>query len=218
MDLYEVRKKIDVVDEQIIRLLNERADLVHEVGVIKKAAGQPIYAPEREEQVLRGLAQKARDLNSRLPEKSIRAIYREIMSAALALEKDLTIAYFGPHATNTHQAARSRFGASIEYVPQVTIADVFDSVARGRADYGVVPIENSTEGAVNHTLDVFMDSDLRICAQILMKIENHLASKVPIPEIRKVYSHPQVFGQCRQWLQRTLPNVELVEVGSSPRS
>jgi chorismate mutase / prephenate dehydratase len=218
VDLSDVRSKIDVVDEQIIRLLNERADLVHEVGLIKKAAGQPIYAPEREEQVLRGLAQKARELKSRLPEKSIRAIYREIMSAALALEKDLTIAYFGPHATNTHQAARSRFGASVQYVPQVTIADVFDTVARGRADYGVVPIENSTEGAVNHTLDVFMESDLRICAQILMRIENHLAAKAPVPEIRRIYSHPQVFGQCRQWLQRTLPNVELVEVGSTPRA
>lgn len=218
MDLSDVRKKIDIVDEQIIRLLNERADLVHEVGVIKKSAGQPIYAPEREEQVLRGLAQKALDLKSRLPEKSIRAIYREIMSAALALEKDLTIAYFGPRSTNTHQAARSRFGASVDYVPQVTIADVFDAVARERADYGVVPIENSTEGAVNHTLDVFMDSDLRICAQILMRIENHLAAKVPVSEIKKIYSHPQVFGQCRNWLQRVMPNVELVEVGSTPRA
>lgn len=218
MNLADIRTKIDVVDEQIIRLLNERADLVHEVGVIKKADGQPIYAPEREEKVLRALAAKAVEMKSRLPEQSIRAIYREIMSAALALEKDITIAYFGPHATNTHQAARSRFGTSVSYVPQVTIADVFDAVARGRADYGVVPIENSTEGAVNHTLDVFMESDLRICAQILMRIENHLASKCPRGEIRRLYSHPQVFGQCRQWLQRTLPNVELIEVGSTPRA
>jgi len=218
VNLADIRTKIDVVDEQIIRLLNERADLVHEVGVIKKADGQPIYAPEREEKVLRALAAKAVEMKSRLPEQSIRAIYREIMSAALALEKDITIAYFGPHATNTHQAARSRFGTSVSYVPQVTIADVFDAVARGRADYGVVPIENSTEGAVNHTLDVFMESDLRICAQILMRIENHLASKCPRGEIRRLYSHPQVFGQCRQWLQRTLPNVELVEVGSTPRA
>ena len=215
VDLSDVRRKIDVVDEQIIRLLNERSDLVHEVGVIKKSAGQPIYAPEREEQVLRGLAQKALDMKSRLPEKSIRAIYREIMSAALALEKDLTIAYFGPHATNTHQAARSRFGASVQYVPQVTIADVFDTVARGRADYGVVPIENSTEGAVNHTLDVFMDSDLRICAQILMKIENHLVAKIPREQIRKIYSHPQVFGQCRNWLRLNLPDVNF-DTGKPP--
>src|SRR5204862_2354750 len=213
MELPEIRQKIDAVDEQIIRLLNDRADLVHEVGVVKKAQGQPIYAPEREEQVFRALAAKARELKSRLPEKSIRAIYREIMSAALALEKDLTIAYFGPPSTNTHQAALSRFGSSVEYVPQVTIADVFDAVARGRADYGVVPIENSTEGAVNHTLDVFMDSELRICAQILMKIENHLVAKIPRTEIRKLYSHPQVFGQCRNWLRHNLSHVELIEVG-----
>jgi len=106
----------------------------------------------------------------------------------------------------------------VNYVPQVTIADVFDAVARGRADYGVVPIENSTEGAVNHTLDVFMDSELRICAQILMKIENHLAAKCPRGGIRRLYSHPQVFGQCRLWLQRTMPNVELIEAGSTPRA
>ncbi len=218
MTLDEVRKHIDAVDAQIIRLLNERADLVHEVGVIKKAEGQPIYAPEREEQVLRALAGKARDLNSRLPEKSIRAIYREIMSAALALEKPLTIAYFGPYATNTHQAARTKFGASVDYAACTTIADVFDAVARNRADYGVVPIENSTEGAVNHTLDVFMESDLRICAQILMRIENHLAAKCPKAEITKLYSHPQVFGQCRQWLQRTMPNADLIEVASTPRA
>ena len=197
MTLAEIRKHIDACDEQIIRLLNERADLVHEVGVVKRAEGSAIYVPEREEQVLRSLAEKARAMQSRLPEPAIRAIYREIFSASLALEKDLTIAYFGPEATNTHQAARSRFGASVKYAAQVTIADVFDAVARGRADYGVVPIENSTEGAVNHTLDVFMESDLRICAQIMMRIENHLAAKGPREELRKIYSHPQVFGQCR---------------------
>ena len=218
LKLSALRQKIDVLDEQIIRLLNERADFVHEIGLIKKTDGAAIYVPEREEQVLRGLAAKARELNSRLPEKAIRAIYREIMSASLALEKGLTIAYFGPHSTNTHQAARSRFGASVEYSACTTIADVFEAVARGTADYGVVPIENSTEGAVNHTLDVFMESDLRICAQILMRIENHLASKCAKGDIHRLYSHPQVFGQCRDWLRHNLPQVELVEVGSTPRA
>ncbi|HET6410035.1 MAG TPA: prephenate dehydratase [Chthoniobacteraceae bacterium] len=218
MTLPELRTKIDGLDEQIIRLLNERADLVHEVGVIKKAEGASIYAPEREEQVFRGLVQKANDLRSRLPDRSIRAIYREIISASYALEKGLVIAYFGPEATNTHQAARSRFGASVEYAAQVTIADVFDAVSRGAADYGVVPIENSTEGAVNHTLDVFMESDLRICAQILMRIENHLAARVPKSAIGKLYSHPQVFGQCRNWLRSNLPHVDLIEVSSTPRA
>ncbi len=196
MSLPAIRKKIDHLDDQLIRLLNERADLVHEVGLVKRAEGTEIYAPEREETLLRSLLKKNADLKGRLPEKAIRAIYREIMSASLALEKDLAIAYFGPEATNTHQAARSKFGASVNYTPQVSIADVFDVVARGNADYGVVPIENSTEGAVNHTLDVFMESELRICAQILMKIENHLVAKIPREQVRKIYSHPQVFGSA----------------------
>src|SRR5882757_858334 len=196
MKLSAIRQKIDALDDQLIQLLNERADLVHEVGLVKRAEGTEIYAPEREETVLRALAEKNIALKGRLPEKSIRAIYREIMSASLALEKDLTTAYFGPQSTNTHQAARSKFGASVNYVPEVSIADVFDVVARGKADYGVVPIENSTEGAVNHTLDVFMESELRICAQILLKIENHLCAKLPRAELKKIYSHPQVFGQC----------------------
>jgi len=169
MTLSEIRKKIDAIDAGLLSLLNERADLVHEVGLLKR-------------------------------------------------KKDLTIAYFGPVATNTHQAARSKFGASVEYTPQVSIADVFDAVARGTADYGVVPIENSTEGAVNHTLDVFIDSDLHICAQILHKIENHLVAKIPKNKIKKIYSHPQVFGQCRNWLRHNLPGVDLIEVSSTSRA
>src|SRR5579862_5273131 len=218
MKLPEIRQKIDALDVQLLKLLNERADLVHEVGLVKRAEGTEIYAPEREETVLRALTEKNIELKGRLPEKSIRAIYREIMSASLALEKDLAIAYFGPESTNTHQAACSKFGASVRYTPQVTIADVFDVVARGNADYGVVPIENSTEGAINHTLDVFMESELRICAQILMKIENHLVAKIPREKIKRIYSHPQVFGQCRNWLRQNLPNVDLVEVSSTPRA
>ncbi|MEA3209327.1 MAG: chorismate mutase / prephenate dehydratase [Chthoniobacter sp.] len=218
MTLPEIRKKIDAIDEQLIGLLNERADLVHEVGLVKKAERTEIYAPEREETVLRALSARNAELKGRMPETAIRAIYREIMSASLALEKDLTIAYFGPPSTNTHQAARSKFGASVNYVPEISIPDVFDVVARGKADYGVVPIENSTEGAVNHTLDVFMDSELRICAQILLKIENHLCAKVPREQIARLYSHPQVFGQCRNWLRHNLPHVDLIEVSSTPRA
>jgi chorismate mutase/prephenate dehydratase len=218
MTLPEIRKQIDVIDEQLVQLFNERADLVHEVGVVKKAEGTAIYAPEREEQVLRALVEKNRARGGRLPDKAILAIYREIMSASLALEKDLTIAFLGPEATNTHQAALSKFGASVNYAPQANIADVFDRVSRGQADYGVVPIENSTEGAVNPTLDVFMESDLRICAQILLKIENNLMAKIPRDQIRKVYSHPQVFGQCRNWLHTHLRGVDLIEVSSTTRA
>ena len=218
MTLAEIRKKIDAIDEQLLTLLNERADCVHAVGLLKKAEGAAIYAPEREEQVLRSLVERSRAHGGRLPEKAIRAIYREIMSASLALEKDLTIAYVGLEATSTHQAAQIKFGASVNYIPRPSIAEVFEMVERGSADYAVVPIENSTDGAVNHALDVFMKSDLRICAQILVKVENHLVAKIEREQIRTLYSHPQVFGQCRNWLRRNVAALDLVEVPSTPRA
>ena len=213
--LEELRTRIDEIDTELLRLLNDRADLVHEIGMVKKGAGLPIYAPEREEALLQTLIQKNR---GRLPADAVRAIYREIMSASLALEKDLTIAFLGPEATWTHQAARSKFGLSVKYAPESSISDVFARVTRGTADYGVVPIENSVEGAVNHTLDVFIDSELKICAQILLRIRNDLLSKGPREQIAKIYSHPQVFGQCRQWLQENARNLELIEVSSTTRA
>jgi chorismate mutase / prephenate dehydratase len=215
MTLAEIREQIDRLDAQLLKLLNERADLVHEVGALKKGAGLEIYSPEREEQLLENLVGRN---DGRLAPESIRAIYREIMSASLALEKAVAIAYLGPEATWTHQAAREKFGASVRYLPQTDIGDVFNEVARRHADYGVVPVENSTEGAVNHTLDMFMESDLQICAQILLKIENHLLGRGPRDEIAKLYSHPQVFGQCREWLRRTMPAIELIEVSSTTRA
>jgi chorismate mutase/prephenate dehydratase len=215
MTLGDIRSRIDAIDTELLALLNQRADLVHEVGLVKKRDNVSIYAPEREEQLLRGLVKKNK---GRLPEKAVRAIYREIMSASYALEKGLTIAYLGPEATWSHQAARDKFGASVDYSAQASIAEVFNVVARGKADYGVVPIENSTEGAVNYTLDQFMDSELRVCAQFSLKIENNLIAKIPRTEIKKVYTHPQVIGQCRQWLRHNLPDVELVEVSSTTRA
>jgi chorismate mutase/prephenate dehydratase len=213
--LDDIRKQIDDVDTKLLALLNQRADLVHEVGVIKKQAGLAISAPEREAALLQELEKKNK---GRLPAGAVRAIYREIMSAALALEKGLAISYLGPAATWTHQAARAKFGASVEYIPQANIGDVFDQVTRHHADYGVVPIENSVEGAVNHTLDVFMDSELKICAQILLRIENNLISKEPREKITKIYSHPQVFGQCRKWLLRNAHDLEWIEVSSTTRA
>lgn len=212
MTLADIRKRIDELDAKLIALLNERADLVHEVGQLKKRDGLAIYAPEREEALLQSLVKKSK---GRLPERAIRAIYREIMSASLALEKHLVIAYLGPEATWSHQAARQKFGASVDYAAQSSIAEVFNVVSRGKADYGVAPVENSTEGAVNYTLDVFMDSELKICAQFLLKIENNLLAKIPREEIRKIYSHPQVFGQCRQWLRHNFAQADLIEVAST---
>jgi chorismate mutase/prephenate dehydratase len=218
MKLSDIRKQIDALDEQILKLLNARADCVHNVGELKRAEGLEIYAPEREEQVYRSLAERNRGIGGRLPEGAVRAVYREIMSASLALEKDLRIAYLGPEATFTHQAARSKFGASVQYAPQGSIGDVFEAVMRGQADYGVVPVENSWEGAVNHTLDMFIEGEAQVCAQVLLRIEHHLLSRVSIDKVTKVYSHPQAFGQTRNWLRRNLPGVECVEVSSTTRA
>ena len=215
MNLDDIRIGIDRIDGQLLDLLSERAELVHEVGVVKKRDGLQIYAPEREEALLRKLIERNK---GRLPEKSIRAIYREIMSAALALEDDLKIAYLGPEGTWTHQAAIKKFGHSVEYSAQPNFAEVFDQVTRRKADYGVVPIENSTEGAVSHTLDLFVDSSLQICAQILLRIENGLMASIPREEIKTLYSHPQVFGQCRTWILQNFPKADLVEVSSTTRA
>jgi chorismate mutase/prephenate dehydratase len=142
------------------------------------------------------------------------------MSSALALEKTMTIAYLGPEATFTHQAAIKRFGSSLKYASQKTIADVFTEVAKNRADYGVVPVENSTEGVVTHTLDMFVDSDLKIVSQIVLPIQYCLAVKFKVAkaQIQKIYVHPQALGQCRRWLQQNLANAEILESSSNARS
>ncbi len=215
MTLDEIRVQIDAIDSQLLELLSQRADLVHEVGVVKKRDGLQIYAPERESALLKKLVTMNQ---GRLPERSIHAIFREIMSAALALEDEMKIAYLGPEGTWTHQAAIKKFGHSVEYLAQPNFAEVFDQVARRKASYGVVPIENSTEGAVSHTLDLFVDSPLRICAQILLRIENNLLAAIPRERVKTLYSHPQVFGQCKNWILRHFPDADLVEVSSTTRA
>ncbi len=215
MSLEDMRKQIDALDVELVRLLNERIKAAIEIGRLKQETGQEIYVPAREKVVLDRVMQ----LNQGpLHDTSICAIYREIMSAALALEHDLKIAYLGPQATFTHQAARSRFGASVHYEACQTIADVFAAVEKKRADYGVVPIENSTEGAVTHTLDEFSNTKLKICAEIFLPISHHMMAAIPREQIRKLYSNPQVFGQCRQWLHDHMPGVDLVAVSSTARA
>src|ERR1022692_254149 len=173
MSLPEHRQAIDKLDAQIVRLLNDRTRHILAIGEIKLAAGEEIYAPHRERAVL----ERVCGLNQGpITNEQLRAIYREIMSSALALEKTMTIAYFGPETTFTHQAAIRRFGSSLKYSPQKTIADVFSEVSKKSADYGVVPVENSTEGVVTHTLDMFTDSDLKIVSQIVLQIQQCLMS------------------------------------------
>ncbi|MGD0650350.1 MAG: prephenate dehydratase [Verrucomicrobiia bacterium] len=213
--LQPLRSKIDELDAKLVRLLNERTKLVLEIGKLKHEAGGEIYAPDREEAVLRRVTEKNQ---GPLTEESLRAIYREVMSSALALEKPLVIAFLGPQATYSHMAAVKKFGASLRYEPLPSITDVFTEVAKGRADYGVVPIENSTEGAVTHTYDMFVDSELKVCAQIVLPIRHNLMAACPRDQIKKLYSISQVFAQCRQWLQLNMPHAELVEVSSSTRA
>jgi chorismate mutase / prephenate dehydratase len=215
MSLSEHRQAIDRLDAKIVKLLNERTRHVLSIGEIKLAAGEEIYAPHRERTVFeRVCAQNAGPITN----EQIRAIYREIMSSALALEKTMTIAYFGPEATFTHQAAIQKFGGSLNYSAQKTIADVFAEVAKKSADYGVVPVENSTEGVVTHTLDMFVDSDLKIVSQIVLKIQQCLMSNSLLAKIKKLYVHPQSLAQCRGWLAKNLPRVEIVEASSNARS
>src|SRR5579862_571140 len=198
MNIPELRQAIDKLDAQIVKLLNERTEHVLEIGAIKLKAGEEIYAPHRERAVLQRICKLNR---GPITNESLRAIYREIMSSALALEKTMTIAYLGPEATFTHQAAIKRFGSSLKYVAQKTIADVFTEVSKHHADYGVVPVENSTEGVVTHTLDMFVDSELKIVSQIVLRVQQCLMSNSPRSQIKKLFSHPQSLAQCRAWIQ-----------------
>ncbi len=215
MTIPEHRKAIDKYDSQIVKLLNERTRHVLAIGEIKLKAGEEIYAPHRERAVLQRLCRRNA---GPITNDSLRAIYREIMSSALSLEKSLTVAYLGPEATFTHQAAIQRFGSSLRYSAQKTIADVFTDVSKKRADYGVVPVENSTEGIVTHTLDMFVDSDLKIVAQIVLPVQHCLISRNKRSQIKKLYSHPQSLGQCRGWVQANLPRAEIIETSSNARS
>ncbi len=215
MNLDKLRKKIDLLDAKLISLLNLRAEATKKIGKIKIDSGKSIYAPDRETQVLRKIA----SLNKGpLKKRALEAIYREVMSASLALEKPLKITYLGPQASFANLAALKKFGSQVSYVACNSIADCFLEVERGTADYGVVPIENSIEGAVSHTLDVFVDSDLKICSQIILDVAHNLLATCPKSKIRKVYSNPYVFGQCRIWLQKNLPDAQLVDVSSTTRA
>jgi chorismate mutase / prephenate dehydratase len=215
MNIPNHRKAIDNLDAHIVKLLNERTKHVLTIGEIKRKAGEEIYAPHRERAVLQRICRRNK---GPITNDSLRAIYREIMSSALSLEKSLTVAFLGPEATFTHQAAIKRFGSSLGYAPQKTIADVFTEVSKHRADYGVVPVENSTEGVVTHTLDMFVDSDLKIVAQIVLPVQHCLLSKGPRAQIKKLYVHPQSLGQCRDWVRTNLPRAEIIETSSNARS
>lgn len=215
MSLSDHRKAIDKLDADIIRLLNKRTEHALEIGSWKLKHGQEIYAPHREQAIW----QRLKKINEGpITEDSMRSIYREIMSSSLFLEKKLRIAYLGPEATYTHLAAIKKFGSSLSYVSQRTISEVFAEVTHNRADYGVVPVENSTEGVVTHTLDMLAESELKIVAQITIPIQHCLLSKFTKTRIKRIYLHPQTLAQCRGWIQKHLPDVEVVESSSNARA
>ena len=211
--LQELRQRIDAVDDEILRLLNERASLVMEVAKVKKEEKLSFHVPHRE----RAIHERLAGLNpGPFPNEAVRTVFREIISASLALETPIHVSFLGPKATYSHLAAMQQFGLSAELVPQASIGAIFDDVEKGRSLYGVVPVENSTEGVVTHTLDNFVESELKIGAEILLPISHDLLSGTgTMSGIQKVYSHPQALGQCRKWLQTNLPGVPLVDVAST---
>lgn len=205
--LESLRDEIDGIDSQIVSLLNSRVQAAVAIGKIKNELGMDPYDPAREEQVFN----KLEDLNSGpLSKDSLQIIYREVISASIALEKKMVIGYLGPEATYTHQAAVSNFGSTLDYRALPDIPEVFQAVEQGECDYGVVPIENSTEGAVNRSLDLLVETELTIIAQVYLKVEHSLFSNFPLNQIEEVRSKDQALAQCGEWLRRNLPKARLV--------
>jgi chorismate mutase/prephenate dehydratase len=207
------REKIDRIDRQLVTLLNRRAALARKIGEIKKKKGLDVYDPSREDAILAALE---RENPGPFPPESLTAIFREIFAASRHLEEPLSIAYLGPQATFTHQACRGAFGASSRFVPKKSIREVFDAVEREECSKGVVPVENSTEGIINHTLDMFLESSLKIYGEVTLLISHHLLSlSGKMKDIRVLYSHAQALSQCQEWLAEHLPDVPLREVSST---
>jgi len=216
MELKSIRKKIDSTDKKLLSLLNERACLALEVKKHKPGAGHEVYVPEREAAVFEKILAGNK---GPFPDNSVKAVFKEIVSASRALQSPLKIAYWGPEATFTHLAAMRHFGSSVELVAIKNLADIFAEVENGRADYGVIPIENSTEGVVNHTLDMFVDSDLKICAETLLKISYNLLSKSKkLSQLKRIYAFGQPLAQCRNWIKVNLPELEIIEAKNTAES
>ncbi|MEN8177280.1 MAG: prephenate dehydratase [Pseudomonadota bacterium] len=209
------RDRIDALDQEIQRLLNARAEAAQNVARIKLAADPKaeFYRPEREAEVLR----KVKERNTGpLDGEEVARLFREIMSACLALEQPLEVAFLGPEGTFTQAAALKHFGHSVETVSMGSIPDVFREVESDACHYGVVPVENSTEGVISHTLDTFFNSPLHICGEVALRIHHHLLSKTAsLDAVRLIYSHQQSLAQCRGWLDRHLPHAERIAVGSN---
>ncbi len=213
MDINKLRKIIDGIDDEILRLLNGRVDIAREIGKMKSAGKKDIWVPQREKNILKRLLKKNR---GNLKDKDLVEIFQNILNVSRSMQKNPGIAYLGPEATFTHLAAIKSFGKNCNFIPVKTISDVFCEVSKGRVDYGVVPVENSTEGVVSYTLDMFVESELKICSESLLKVSHNLLSRQKdCRKINRVYSHPQAIAQCRNWIEENLQNAKIVEVAST---
>ena len=230
MAIERLRAKIDQLDRRLVKLLNERARLAMRIGEAKRKDGAPVFAPHREEKVLRRLEKVSEEYGT-LSGEAIRAVYSEIISACRAAERRIVVAFLGPRGTFSHHAAkaagkgvplarlaaRRRFGSSVELAPVNGIDAVFAEVSQERADYGVVPIENSTEGGISATLNAFMDTDLKVCAEVMVRVHHSLLARCAPRVVRRIYSKGEVFGQCKGWLANHYPGAKLIEVASTGR-
>ncbi|NIP23763.1 MAG: prephenate dehydratase [Phycisphaerae bacterium] len=215
MSLEELRKRIDELDHQLVQLLNERARVVVEIGKLKNKVGKAVYSPDREKEVFARIA----DANmGPLPDKCLVAIWRELMSGSFVLERPLRIGYLGPGGSFSHTAAMLKFGQSVEYEPLADITSIFDEVSKGHCDLGLAPIENTTGGGVIETLDALIDSNVKVCAEVLMAVHHNLLGNCSLDKIEKIYSKPEVFAQCRNWLSATFKNAQTVPVASTAKA
>ena len=213
-DLTALRRRIDEIDREIVKLLNERARIALEIGRIKRERGEPVYVPHREREILERLLSMSK---GPFPKEAITYVFREIISACVAIQHRTSVAYLGPEATFTHQAGVEYFGLSARFVPVKFVEGIFEVVARGHVNYGVVPFENSIEGVVSRTLDAFMEfRDVKICGEIYLRVSHHLLTKSgDIKGIEKIYSHPHAIAQCRKWLASVMPEAKIVYVSST---
>jgi chorismate mutase/prephenate dehydratase len=213
LEIPDLRKTIDEVDSHILRLLNRRAELVIEIGRQKAEQNLEFHVPQREEEIYARLALES---TGPFPPQAVRPVFREVISACLSLEHPLRVAYLGPRATFSHLAAMERFGLSAQFLAMRSIGEVFAEVEKGNADYGVVPVENSTEGIVSHTLDLFLDSSLLICGEVVVEAALHLLGRSSgMSEVRKIYSHPHAIAAARKWLEANSQHIPVVETSST---
>jgi chorismate mutase/prephenate dehydratase len=210
--LATLRTRIDALDRQIVALMNQRADVARQIGLLKQSTGSATYDPSREEAVLERVAAAN---EGPLADDSVKAIWRELISGSRAIEQHLRVAHLGPAWTYSHLAALHRFGSSVDFVPVASISAAFEEVHAGHSHYGVVPLENSTDGRIADTLDNFSRLPVKICAEVPLRIHHNLLAACDRSAIREVYSRPQALSQCRNWLARHLPSARLVEVTST---